>query len=97
MGWNTGNKNTTTFVNKGGNTIDVIKNYGQIYQTTLRTACEWFCTAAGADSKTRVKQNNTMMSIFLEKSLTADAQARLQTYRKDYLIDNVECTPVMYK
>jgi hypothetical protein len=38
-----------------------------------------------------------MMSICLAKSLTADAQARLLTYRKDYLIDNVKCAPLMYK
>jgi hypothetical protein len=38
-----------------------------------------------------------MMSICLTKSFTADAQARLLTYRKDYLIGNVECAPLMYK
>jgi hypothetical protein len=53
--------------------------------------------AAGADSKMRAKQNNTMMSICLEKSLTADAQARLLTYWKDYLINNVQCSSLMYK
>ncbi len=45
----------------------------------------------------RAKQNNTMMSICLAKSLTADAQARLLTYPKDYLINDVECAPLMYK
>ncbi len=29
--------------------------------------------------------------------LTAEAQARLLTYHKDYLIDEVECAPLMYK
>ncbi len=38
-----------------------------------------------------------MISICLAKSLTADAQAWLLTYRKDYLIDNVACTPLMHK
>ncbi len=28
MGWNTGNKNITSFTNRDGNTIDIIKNYG---------------------------------------------------------------------
>ncbi len=37
------------------------------------------------------KQNNMMMSICLAKSLIANAQARLLTYRKDYLIKGVEC------
>jgi hypothetical protein len=97
IGWNTGNKNITSFTNRDGNTIDIIKNYGQIDKATLRTACECFCSAAGANSRARAKQNNTMMSICLTKSLTADAQARLLTYRKDYLIGNVECAPLMYK
>jgi hypothetical protein len=97
MGWNTGNKNITSFTNRDGNTINIIKTYGQIDKATLCTACERFCLAAGADSRTRAKQNNTMMSICLTKSLMADAQARLLTYRKDYLIGDVECTPLMYK
>ncbi len=97
MGWNTGNKNITSFTNRDGTTIDIIKNYGQINEATLCTACEHFCLAAGADSRTRAKQNNTMMSICLAKSLTVDAQARLLTYRKDYLIGNVKCAPLMYK
>ena len=86
-----------SFLNKDNVTVDIIKSYGRIDKATLRTACERFCLAAGPDSKTRAKQNNTMMSICLAKSLTADAQARLLTYRKDYLIDDVECAPLMYK
>ncbi len=38
-----------------------------------------------------------MMSICLAKSLIADSQARLLTYRKDYLINGVECVLLMYK
>jgi hypothetical protein len=94
MGWNIGNKNITSFTNRDGNTNNIIKNYGQINKATLR---EHFCLAAGADSRMRAKQNNMMMSICLVKSLTADAQARLLTYCKDYLIGNVECAPLMYK
>jgi hypothetical protein len=97
MGWNTRNKNITSFTNRDGNTIDIIKNYGKINKATLCTACERFCLAEGANSRTRAKQNNTMMSICLAKSLTADAQARLLIYRKDYLIGNAECAPLMYK
>jgi hypothetical protein len=97
MGWNTENRNITSFTNRDGNTIDIIKNYGQINIATLCTTCERFCLAAGATSRTRTKQNNKMMSICLAKSLTADAQARLLTYCKDYLIGNIECTPLMYK
>jgi hypothetical protein len=97
MGWNNGNKNITSFTNRVGNTINIIKNYGQIGEATLRTTCEHFCSAAGANSRTRARQNNTMMSICLTKSLTVDAQARLLTYRKDYLIGDVECALLMYK
>jgi hypothetical protein len=38
-----------------------------------------------------------MMSICLAKSLTADAQARLLTYRNEYTFDGVEYAPLMYK
>ncbi len=38
-----------------------------------------------------------MMSICLAKSLTADAQARLLTYRNKYIFYGVEYIPLMYK
>jgi hypothetical protein len=38
-----------------------------------------------------------MMSICLAKLLTADAQARLLTYRNKYTFDGVEYAPLMYK
>jgi hypothetical protein len=38
-----------------------------------------------------------MMSICLGKSLSAEAQTRLLTYRKDFIIEGVECAPLMYK
>jgi hypothetical protein len=38
-----------------------------------------------------------MMSICLAKLLTADAQARLLTYRDKYTFDGVEYAPLMYK
>ena len=38
-----------------------------------------------------------MMSICIAKSLTADAQARLLTYRNEYTFDRVEYAPLMYK
>ena len=97
MGWNQGTKNITKFTNRDGLTVDLIKNYGQVDEATLRASCERFCAANGADSQTRAKQNNTMMSICLGKSLSAEAQARLLTYRNDFLIEGVECAPLMYK
>ncbi len=38
-----------------------------------------------------------MMSIYLAKLLRADAQARLLTYRNEYMFDGVEYAPLMYK
>jgi hypothetical protein len=38
MGWNAGTKGITSFANMDGNTIDIIKSYGQIDELTLRTA-----------------------------------------------------------
>ncbi len=43
MDWNSGTKNITSFQNKDNVTVDIIKNYGQIDEATLRTACERFC------------------------------------------------------
>jgi hypothetical protein len=96
MGWNSGSKNITSFQNTDGHTINIIKNYGQSYEATLHAACECFC-AARANSKMRARLNNTMISICLAKSLTADAQERLLTYHNDVLIKDVECTPLKYK
>ncbi len=62
MGWTKGTKQIITFTNRDGNSINIIKNYGQINEATLKTACEPFCKVREADSQTRAKQNNTMMS-----------------------------------
>ena len=97
MGWDKGSKNITSFLNRDGVAIDIIKNYGQVDEASLRTACVRFCSAAGVDSQSRARQNNTMMSICLGKSLSAEAQTRLLTYRKDFIIEGVECAPLMYK
>jgi hypothetical protein len=97
MGWNAGTKGITSFANRDVNTINIIKSYGQIDKVTLRTACERFCKAGKADAKSQARQNNTMMGICLLKLLTAEAQACLLTYRKNYLIDEVECALLMYK
>jgi hypothetical protein len=97
IGWNAGTKGITSFANRDGNTINIIKSYGEIDKVTLRTACERFCKVGKANAKSQARQNNTMMGICLLKLLTAEAQARLLTYHKDYLINEVECAPLMYK
>jgi hypothetical protein len=63
----------------------------------LKTACERFCKPGHPDTQTHAKQNNTMMRICLAKSLMADAQARLLTYRSKYTFDGMEYTSLMYK
>ena len=74
MGWNKGTKQITTFANRGGTPIDLIKCYGQIDEATLKIACEKFCKAGEVDAESRAKQNNMMMAICLfASSLTAEA------------------------
>jgi hypothetical protein len=40
MSWTKGTKQITTFTDCDGKSIDIIKNYGQINEATLKTACE---------------------------------------------------------
>jgi hypothetical protein len=84
MGWTKGTKQITTFTNCDRKSINIIKKYGQINEATLKTACEQFCKAEEADSQTRAKQNNTMMSNCLSNSLSMEAKVRLFTYPKDF-------------
>jgi hypothetical protein len=97
MEWNAGSKQITTFTNRSGKTVNIIKEYGQINELILKTVYERFCKAGEADAESRAKQNNTMLAICLGKSLTADAQARLLTYHNKYTFDGVEYAPLMYK
>jgi hypothetical protein len=97
MGWIKGTKQITTFTDCDGKSIDIIKNYGQIDEATLKTACEQFCKAGEIDSQSPAKQNNTMMSNCLSNSLSMEAKVRLLTYRNDYTFNGVEYAPLMYK
>jgi hypothetical protein len=97
MGWIKGTKQITTFTNRDGKSIDIIKNYGQINKATLKTSCEQFCKAEEIDSQSCAKQNNTMMSNCLSNSLSMEAKVRLLTYRNNYTFDGVEYAPLMYK
>jgi hypothetical protein len=49
MGCDAGSKQIITFTNHSGKTVDIIKEYGQINELTLKTACERFCKASEAD------------------------------------------------
>ncbi len=93
MGWNKGTKQIITFANCGGTPVDLIKCYGQFNEVTLKIACKRFCKAGEVDAKSCAKQN----VICLASSLTAEAQARLLTYRNKYTFDGVEYAPLLYK
>jgi hypothetical protein len=97
MGWTKGTKQIRTFINCDEKSIDIIKNYGQINEATLKTACEQLCKAGEIDSQSCAKQNNTMMSNCLSNSLSMEAKVRLLTYRNDYTFGEVEYAPLMYK
>ena len=97
MGWSKGTKQITKFTNRDGVDVDIIKNYGQIDMATLKTACERFCKAGEADSTTRARQNNKMMSMCLANSLSLSAKVQLLTYKNEYIFDGVEYAPLMYK
>jgi hypothetical protein len=97
IGRTKGTKQITTFTNCDRNSVDIIKNYGQIDEAMLKTACEQFCKAGEADSQTCAKQNYTMMSNCLSNLLSIEAKVRQLTYRKDYTFDGVEIAPLMYK
>jgi hypothetical protein len=97
MGWNMGTKQITTFANRGGTPVDLIKCYGQIDEATLKTVCERFCKAGEVDAQSHATQDNMMMAICLASSLMAEAQGRLITYHNKYTFDGVEYAPLMYK
>jgi hypothetical protein len=97
MGWNAGSKQITTFTNCSGKNVDIIKEYGQIDEVTLKTACERFCKPGAVDATSWAKQNKSMLAVCLGKSLTAEAQTRLLIYRNEYTFDGVEYAPLMYK
>jgi hypothetical protein len=76
MGWTKGTKQITNFTNCDGKSINIIKKFGQINETMLKTACEQFCKAGEIDSQTCAKQNNTMMSNCLLNLLSMEAYQR---------------------
>jgi len=98
MGWNQGSKQITSFTNRDGRMVDIIKQYGQIDEAMLKTQCERFCKAGGADAQSRAKQNNTMMlCACLSKTLTASAQAKLLACRSEFTFNGIKYAPLMYK
>ncbi len=97
MGWTQGSKQITNFTNSTGVAVDIIKCYSRISKATLKKACKCFCKVGEINAESRATQNNAMMATCLAKSLTADVQACLLTYRKEYTFEGVEYAPLMYK
>jgi hypothetical protein len=97
MGWNQGAQGITILQNSAGINIDIIKAYGQIDEVTLKTRCDIFCRAGGANYQTSAAQNNHMMAQCLKSSLTPAALARLEPYQAQYTFDGIEYAPLMYK
>ena len=83
----------TSHNNTDGQTVEVIKCYGHINEVTLKRSCKRFCKAGEADTLSRSKQNNTMMTSCLSQSLTTYAQVRLLVVCHRY----VKYTPLMHK
>ena len=51
MGWNQGTMQITSFTNRDGKTVDIIKQYGQINEVTLKAQCEIFCKPGGVNAQ----------------------------------------------
>jgi hypothetical protein len=100
MGWDIGTQNIIEFTNNDGREINLISEYGQINESTLRTACEVFMSGVNANS--RAAQNNEQMWRCIYNTLTKEAKAKLLTYLDDFKMPNAsgkmtEVGPLMYK
>jgi hypothetical protein len=97
MGWHAGPMQITSHDNADGQTIDVIKCYGQIDEATLKRSCKCFCKVGERDAESQAKQNNTMMASCHSQLLTANATARLLIVHHKYTFNGVECTLLILK
>ncbi len=97
MGWHMGTQQIINFTNAAGSTINIIHQYGQINMAMLQAQWEVFCKSTGALFQARARQNNTMMSKCIMKTLTPAARVRLLPFWGDYKIANVIYTPLFHK
>ncbi len=77
MGWRMGTQQIINFTNATGSTINIVYQYRQINMVMLQTQCEVFCKNTGTLFQARARQNNTMMSECIMKTLTLAAGVRL--------------------
>jgi hypothetical protein len=80
MGWHMGTQQIINFTNPTGSTINIVHQYGQIDMVMLQTRCEVICKNTGTLFQARARQNNTMMSKCIMKSLTPAARVRLLSF-----------------
>ena len=85
MGWNQGTQNVTKSTKQNAVLVNVVKNYGQIEEATLKAGCKVSCRGGGANVQSCAAQNNHMMAQCLKKSLTVAALACLEPYKSQYL------------
>jgi hypothetical protein len=97
MGWHMGTQQIINFTNAAGSTINIVHQYGQINTATLQAQCKVFCKSTGALLQARARQNNTMMSKCIMKTLTPAVRVRLLPFQGDYKIDNVIYAPLLHK
>jgi hypothetical protein len=97
MGWHMGTQQIINFTNGAGSTINIVHQYRQINTATLQAQCKVFFKSTGALFQARAKQNNTMMSECIMKTLTPAARVRLLPFQGDYNIDNLIYTPLLHK
>jgi len=92
-----GTQKIINFTTAAGSTINIVHQYGQINTAMLQTQCEVFCKSTGALFQARARQNNTMMSKCIMKTLTPAAWVRLLPFQGDYKIDNIIYKPLLHK
>ncbi len=77
MGGHMGTQKIINFTNAAGSTINILHQYGQINMATLQAQCKVFCKSTGALFQPKARQNNTMMTKCILKTLTPAARVRL--------------------
>jgi len=99
MGWNAGSKQITTFTNRSGKDVDIIKEYGQIDEVIVKTGVN--ASAKLARWMRRVRPSKTTACwpfVWASHSRQRLKQGYLLlTYHNDYTFDGVKCAPLMYK
>jgi hypothetical protein len=77
MGWHMGTQQIIIFTIATGSTINIVHQYCQINAAMLQAQCEVFCKSTGALFQAKARQNNTMMSKCIMKTLMPAARVWL--------------------